>query len=57
MYNSFYGWYLKCQPDTWTLAIIPAVHNVPVRFRLSRTIMPGQLCSLQIHFDGQEGIT
>ena len=27
MYGSFYGWYLKCQSDTQTLAVIPAVHN------------------------------
>ena len=27
MYNSFYGWYFKCQSDTQTLAVIPAVHN------------------------------
>lgn len=27
MYNYFYGWYLKCQSDTQTLAVIPAVHN------------------------------
>ncbi len=27
MHNSFYGWYLKCQSDTQTLAVIPAVHN------------------------------
>lgn len=27
MYNSFYGWYLKCQSDTQTLAVIPAVHT------------------------------
>lgn len=27
MYNSFYGWYLKCQSETQTLAVIPAVHN------------------------------
>ena len=26
MYGSFYGWYLKCQSDTQTLAVIPAVH-------------------------------
>ncbi len=26
MYHSFYGWYLKCQSDTQTLAVIPAVH-------------------------------
>ena len=23
----FYGWYLKCQSDTQTLAVIPAIHN------------------------------
>ena len=23
----FYGWYLKCQSDTQTLAVIPAVHT------------------------------
>ena len=28
MYGSFYGWYLKCQSDTQTLAVIPAVHRV-----------------------------
>lgn len=27
MFHSFYGWYLKCQSDTQTLAVIPAVHN------------------------------
>ena len=27
MSGSFYGWYLKCQSDTQTLAVIPAVHN------------------------------
>lgn len=27
MYNFFYGWYLKCQSDTQTLAVIPAIHN------------------------------
>lgn len=27
MYNSFYGWYLKCQSDTQTLAVIPAIHK------------------------------
>lgn len=27
MYGSFYGWYLKCQSDTQTLAVIPAIHN------------------------------
>lgn len=28
MHNFFYGWYLKCQSDTQTLAIIPAVHQI-----------------------------
>lgn len=27
MYGFFYGWYLKCQSDTQTLAVIPAVHQ------------------------------
>ncbi|MBD5537563.1 MAG: hypothetical protein HDQ99_18275 [Lachnospiraceae bacterium] len=27
MHGSFYGWYLKCQSDTQTLAVIPAVHS------------------------------
>ena len=27
MYHSFYGWYLKCQSGTQTLAVIPAIHN------------------------------
>lgn len=27
MYAFFYGWYLKCQSDTQTLAIIPAIHE------------------------------
>lgn len=41
MYNSFYGWYLKCQSDTQTLAVIPAVHNA----RSKRT------CSIQVITD------
>ena len=24
MHHSFYGWYMKCQSDTQTLAVIPA---------------------------------
>lgn len=28
MYDSFYGWYLKCQSGTQTLAVIPAIHQV-----------------------------
>lgn len=27
MHGFFYGWYLKCQSDTQTLAVIPAVHK------------------------------
>lgn len=27
MQHCFYGWYLKCQSDTQTLAVIPAIHN------------------------------
>ncbi len=42
MYNNFfYGWYFKCQSDTQTLAVIPAVHNA----RNKRT------CSIQVITD------
>ncbi len=41
MYSSFYGWYLKCQSDTQTLAVIPAVHNVGRK----------RTCSIQIITD------
>lgn len=41
MYHFFYGWYLKCQSDTQTLAVIPAVHNT----RNKRT------CSIQVITD------
>lgn len=41
MYNSFYGWYLKCQSDTQTLAVIPAVHNTGKR----------RSCSVQVITD------
>ncbi|MEY8390728.1 tocopherol cyclase family protein [Lachnospiraceae bacterium 45-W7] len=27
MYHFFYGWYLKCQSDEQTLAVIPAIHG------------------------------
>ena len=27
MKNTFYGWYMKCQFDSQTLAVIPAVHQ------------------------------
>ena len=41
MYGSFYGWYLKCQSDTQTLAVIPAVHSVGKK----------RTCSIQIITD------
>lgn len=41
MYGSFYGWYLKCQSDTQTLAIIPAVHKTGRK----------RTCSIQIITD------
>lgn len=41
MRNYFYGWYLKCQSDTQTLAIIPAIH------RREKT----NICSIQIITD------
>ncbi len=41
MYNYFYGWYLKCQSDTQTLAVIPAIHKT----KNKRT------CSIQVITD------
>lgn len=41
MRNSFYGWYLKCQSDTQTLAVIPAIHQTRQK----------QSCSIQIITD------
>ncbi len=40
-HNSFYGWYFKCQSDTQTLAVIPAVHNAGFR----------RTCSIQVITD------
>lgn len=41
MHNFFYGWYLKCQSDTQTLAVIPAVHSAGNR----------RTCSIQVITD------
>ena len=41
MYDSFYGWYLKCQSDTQTLAVIPAIHSAGRK----------RTCSIQIITD------
>ena len=41
MLSFFYGWYMKCQSDTQTLAVIPAVH------RSGRT----RTCSIQLITD------
>ncbi len=41
MNHSFYGWYLKCQSDTQTLAVIPAVHNAGKK----------RACSIQVITD------
>ncbi|MBO5488115.1 MAG: hypothetical protein J5988_14530 [Eubacterium sp.] len=38
MDGSFYGWYLKCQSDTQTLAVIPAIHGA------------GRKCTCSIQF-------
>lgn len=38
MKNSFYGWYLKCQSETQTLAVIPAFHQGD----------KGRSCSIQV---------
>lgn len=42
MWGYFYGWYFKCQSDTQTLAVIPAVHRTGKR----------QTCSIQFITDG-----
>lgn len=41
MHGSFYGWYMKCQSDTQTLAVIPAVHRAGGK----------RTCSIQIITD------
>ncbi|MDO4174318.1 MAG: hypothetical protein Q4D42_06105 [Eubacteriales bacterium] len=41
MHGSFYGWYLKCQSDTQTLAVIPAIHRTSTN----------ESCSIQIITD------
>lgn len=41
MKDFFYGWYLKCQSDTQTLAVIPAVHQTGRK----------RTCSIQIITD------
>ncbi len=41
MYDSFYGWYLKCQSDAQTLAVIPAIHSAGRK----------RTCSIQIITD------
>ena len=41
MRGSFFGWYFKCQSDTQTLAVIPAVHQVGGK----------RTCSIQIITD------
>lgn len=41
MYGFFYGWYLKCQSETQTLAVIPAFHQTGKK----------RTCSIQIITD------
>lgn len=41
MHGSFYGWYLKCQSDTQTIAVIPAIHQTGRK----------RTCSIQIITD------
>lgn len=38
MHGTFYGWYLKCQSDTQTLSVIPAIHGTGKK----------RTCSIQI---------
>ncbi len=39
MQGSFYGWYFKCQSDTQTLAVIPAIHRIGKRCTCSIQII------------------
>lgn len=41
MQETFYGWYMKCQSDTKTLAVIPAIHHTKQK----------SACSIQIITD------
>lgn len=41
MKSFFYGWYFKCQSDTQTFAVIPAIHQGK----------NGRTCSIQIITD------
>lgn len=41
MQENFYGWYMKCQSDTKTLAVIPAIHRTKQK----------SACSIQIITD------
>lgn len=38
----FYGWYFKCQSDTQTLAVIPAVHQAGRKYACSIQIITGE---------------
>ncbi|MGN0245538.1 MAG: tocopherol cyclase family protein [Lachnospiraceae bacterium] len=44
MRDLFYGWYMKCQSDSQTLALIPAVHRIEGK----------RICSIQVITD--EGV-
>ncbi len=63
MQGSFYGWYMKCQSDTQTLAVIPAVHQTwrvqekagqslkaPTRGDMVRTIHESAACRASYQF-------
>lgn len=39
MQGSFYGWYFKCQSDTQTLAVIPAIHRIGKKYTCSIQII------------------
>ena len=43
MLGSFYGWYMKCQSDNQTLAVIPALHQCGGKVT----------CSIQLITDSQ----
>ena len=46
MHDFFYGWYLKCQSETQTLGVIPAIHNTGNK----------RTCSIQVITDNDAKI-
>lgn len=53
MSGYFYGWYLKCQSDTQTLAVIPAVHKTGCEHSCSIQVITDDNAWI-INFDAKE---